>query len=100
MTSSRQLLAIATVLVVVGGARVARGQSSQEGALAAPPATHPKLAPADVQPPGVGEGGPRLPAPEDLPESLSLDDALKIFRARGFGLLIEDAAVVSAQGVE
>jgi cobalt-zinc-cadmium efflux system outer membrane protein len=32
----------------------------------------------------------------DLPETLSLADALRIFRARGFDLLIADAAVASA----
>ena len=34
--------------------------------------------------------------PVELPETLSLADALRIFRARGFDLLIADAAVASA----
>jgi cobalt-zinc-cadmium efflux system outer membrane protein len=48
----------------------------------------------------VEEGGPDTPPPTDLPQALTLDDALRIFRARGFGLLIADAAIVSAQGAE
>jgi cobalt-zinc-cadmium efflux system outer membrane protein len=68
--------------------------------LDAPTPTHPKLVDADVSAPAAGVGGPDLPAPADLPQSLSLDDALRIFRARGFGILLADAAVVSAQGVE
>jgi cobalt-zinc-cadmium efflux system outer membrane protein len=39
-----------------------------------------------------------VPAPTDLPPLLSLDDALKIFRARGLDLLIAEAAVKSAEG--
>ncbi len=38
-----------------------------------------------------------LPAVE-LPSSLTLDEALKIFRAHGLDLLIADAAVMSAEG--
>ncbi len=43
-----------------------------------------------------GQGGD-VPA-TTLPEMLTLDDALKIFRARGLDLLIADAAVQSAEG--
>jgi cobalt-zinc-cadmium efflux system outer membrane protein len=39
-----------------------------------------------------------VPAATDLPPILSLDDALKIFRARGLDLLIAEAAVKSAEG--
>jgi cobalt-zinc-cadmium efflux system outer membrane protein len=39
------------------------------------------------------------PAAPDLPEILSLDEALRIFRARGLDLLIADAAVRNAEGV-
>lgn len=39
-----------------------------------------------------------VPVPTDLPSVLSLDDALKIFRARGLDLLIAEAAVKSAEG--
>jgi cobalt-zinc-cadmium efflux system outer membrane protein len=39
-----------------------------------------------------------VPAATDLPPLLSLDDALKIFRARGLDLLIAEAAVKSAEG--
>jgi cobalt-zinc-cadmium efflux system outer membrane protein len=72
----------------------------QESALAGPAASHPQLVPADVQAPPKTDGGPGMPQPQDLPENLSLDEALKIFRARGFALLIQDAAVVNAEGVE
>jgi cobalt-zinc-cadmium efflux system outer membrane protein len=54
----------------------------------------------DVKAPQQAEGGPKVPDPQDLPASLSLDDSLRIFRAHGFGLLIQDAAVVGAEGVE
>ncbi len=72
----------------------------QESALAGPAASHPQLVPADVQAPAKTDGGPGMPQPADLPENLSLDEALKIFRARGFAILIQDAAVVNAEGVE
>ncbi|HXU72032.1 MAG TPA: TolC family protein [Polyangia bacterium] len=39
-------------------------------------------------------------APLVLPETVTLDDALKIFRQRGLDLLIADAAVTSAEGDE
>jgi outer membrane protein, heavy metal efflux system len=38
------------------------------------------------------------PEPVRLPEAVTLDDALKIFRARGLDLLIADAAVSNAEG--
>jgi cobalt-zinc-cadmium efflux system outer membrane protein len=47
--------------------------------------------------PSVRAGGP-VPVATDLPQVLSLDDALKIFRARGLDLLIAEAAVKSAEG--
>ncbi len=72
----------------------------QQAALAAPPPTHLALAPGDVAAPGKQDGGPAMPPPPDLPQMISLDDALRMFRAHGFGLLIADAAVSSAQGVE
>jgi cobalt-zinc-cadmium efflux system outer membrane protein len=47
-------------------------------------------------------GGPARAQPQRdalvLPESVSLDDALKMFRQRGLDLLIADAAVMSAEG--
>ena len=39
-----------------------------------------------------------VPAPIELPAKLTLDDALRIFRSRGFDLLIAEAAIVNAQG--
>ena len=39
-----------------------------------------------------------VPAATDLPPVLSMDDALKIFRARGLDLLVAEAAVRSAEG--
>ncbi len=68
--------------------------------LDAPAASHPTLTDKDVAVPAAGDGGPETPPPTDLPQSLSLDEALRVFRARGFGLLIADAAVVSAEGAE
>ncbi len=40
-----------------------------------------------------------VPAPMELPAKLSLDDALTMFKTRGFQLLIADAAVMNAEGV-
>jgi len=74
--------------------------AQQEAMLDAPPASHPALRDEDVTAPKVGDGGPESPPPTDLPQALSLEEALRIFRARGFGLLIADAAVVSAEGAE
>ena len=74
--------------------------SLQQAALGAPPASHATLAPGDIEPPKEEDGGPAVPPPQDLPQRLSLDDALKIFRARGFGLLIADANIASARGDE
>ncbi len=39
-----------------------------------------------------------VPAPTELPQTLSLDDALRIFRKQGLDLLIAEAAVRSAEG--
>jgi outer membrane protein, heavy metal efflux system len=47
--------------------------------------------------PIVRADGP-VPAATDLPQMLSLDDALKIFHSRGLDLLIAEAAVKSAEG--
>jgi cobalt-zinc-cadmium efflux system outer membrane protein len=41
-----------------------------------------------------------VPPPVELPAKLGLDEALATFRARGFQLLIADAAVMSAEGDE
>jgi len=72
----------------------------QAATVDAPQATHATLAASDTQAASQGDGGPLVPPPTDLPQTVSLDDALKIFRARGFGLLIADASVVSAEGAE
>ncbi len=40
-----------------------------------------------------------VPAPMELPAKLSFDDALTLFKTRGFQLLIADAAVMNAEGV-
>jgi cobalt-zinc-cadmium efflux system outer membrane protein len=40
----------------------------------------------------------KVPAAFDMPATLTLDDALRIFRTRGLDLLIADAAIVDAQG--
>ena len=42
--------------------------------------------------------GEVVPSPTQLPQMLSLDDALRIFRRRGLDLLIADAAVRTAEG--
>jgi cobalt-zinc-cadmium efflux system outer membrane protein len=39
-----------------------------------------------------------VPPPTELPPTLSLDDALRVFRTRGLDLLIAEAAVRSAEG--
>jgi cobalt-zinc-cadmium efflux system outer membrane protein len=39
-----------------------------------------------------------VPPPTELPQTLTLDDALRIFRTRGLELLIADATVRSAEG--
>jgi cobalt-zinc-cadmium efflux system outer membrane protein len=106
------------LLVVLGAASTAQGQAAppppvagptpavppsvalQAAALNAPTPSHPTLATGDAAGPGRADGGPGVPPPEDLPLSVGLDDALHIFRARGFGILIADAGVVSAQGAE
>ena len=74
--------------------------SAVPSGVAAPETTHPVLAPRDATLPQPTDGGPALPAPADLPQVLRLDDALRIFRARGFGILIAEASVVNAEGVE
>src|SRR5215472_401798 len=43
-------------------------------------------------------GSPGVEAEVSLPNPLTLDDALRIFRERGFDLLLADAAVASARG--
>jgi len=68
--------------------------------LDAPAASHPTVTDKDVAAPAGRDGGPELPPPTDLPQTLTLDDALRIFRARGFGLLIADAAIANAEGAE
>jgi len=40
-----------------------------------------------------------VPPPVEIPAKLTMDDALTTFRARGFGLLIAEAAVMNAEGV-
>jgi cobalt-zinc-cadmium efflux system outer membrane protein len=74
--------------------------TSQQSAVAAPATTHPALTNDDVSPPQQTEGGPALPPPQDMPQMLKLEDALRVFRARGFGILLAEASVVSAEGAE
>jgi cobalt-zinc-cadmium efflux system outer membrane protein len=57
-----------------------------------------RSAPADPPPVPPPAGSPRADAEATLPNPLSLDDAVRIFRERGFDLLIADAAVASARG--
>jgi outer membrane protein, heavy metal efflux system len=73
---------------------------TQAMAIGAPETRHPALAPSDTTPPQQTEGGPALPPPADVPQMLRLEDALQMFRARGFGILLAEASVVSAEGVE
>jgi outer membrane protein, heavy metal efflux system len=84
---------------VPGNANTAPGTAVQ-AAFGAPEASHPALKPEDTTVPATTEGGPALPPPEDLPATISLDDALHIFRARGFGILLAEASIVSAEGAE
>ena len=57
-----------------------------QAALADPPLLSPRA------------GSPGVEAEVSLPNPLTLDDALQIFRERGFDLLLADAAVASARG--
>jgi outer membrane protein, heavy metal efflux system len=74
--------------------------TSQLAAVGAPATTHPALTNDDAAQPPATEGGPALPPAEDLPQMLRLEDALRVFRARGFGILLAEASVVSAEGAE
>lgn len=47
---------------------------------------------------GVARAEGPVPPPTELPQVLTLDEALHIFRTRGLGLLIADANVRSAEG--
>jgi cobalt-zinc-cadmium efflux system outer membrane protein len=48
--------------------------------------------------PGLARADVTLPASTDLPQMLTLDESLRIFRTRGLELLIAEAAVRSAEG--
>jgi cobalt-zinc-cadmium efflux system outer membrane protein len=104
--SWRALRALALVAASVPLVSNAWGQAPPATATArpltfdAPPASHAKIADSDVAAPEQHDGGPALPAPTDIPQSLSLQDSLRMFRARGFGLLIADAAIVNTRGME
>jgi cobalt-zinc-cadmium efflux system outer membrane protein len=47
---------------------------------------------------GLAHAQPPAPPPVTLPERLTMEDALRIFRQRGLDLLIAEAAVQSAEG--
>ncbi len=49
-------------------------------------------------PAGVAHADGVVPVATELPQSLSIDDALRIFRARGLDLLMAEAATRSAEG--
>jgi cobalt-zinc-cadmium efflux system outer membrane protein len=74
--------------------------TTQLVAVGAPATTHAALTNDDATQPPATEGGPALPPPEDLPQMVRLEDALRVFRARGFGILLAEASVVSAEGAE
>jgi cobalt-zinc-cadmium efflux system outer membrane protein len=92
--------AFAAWLVFASPAYAQTATAPQQSAIGAPETSHPALAPGDATPPQQTEGGPALPPPADLPEMLRLEDALRVFRARGFGILLAEASVVNAEGVE
>ena len=48
--------------------------------------------------PARGAEEPPAPPPPDIPKHLTLDEAVDIFRARGFDLLLADAAAAGARG--
>jgi cobalt-zinc-cadmium efflux system outer membrane protein len=81
-------------------AATAQPGTSQAVAIAAPETSHPAMVPGDTTAPRQTEGGPAVPPPADVPEMVRLEDALQMFRARGFGILLAEAAVVSAEGAE
>ena len=60
--------------------------------------SHPR-APTTLRSPAARETR-IVPPPVEIPAKLTLDDALTTFRARGFQLLIAEAAVMSAEGDE
>ncbi len=74
--------------------------SPLQAGVGAPDTTHPVLVASDATPPAQTEGGPALPPPAELPQALRLDDALRVFRARGFGILLAEANVANAEGAE
>jgi cobalt-zinc-cadmium efflux system outer membrane protein len=74
--------------------------TTQKVAVAAPATTHPALTSDDFSAPAQTEGGPALPPPQDMPQMVRLEDALRVFRSRGFGVLLAEASVVNAEGVE
>jgi cobalt-zinc-cadmium efflux system outer membrane protein len=103
--SHRPILRGIRVALVVGltlptAAHAQNTPSAQQTAIGAPEASHPTSTAGDATSPEQTEGGPALPPPTDLPEMLRLEDALRVFRARGFGILLAEASVASAEGAE
>lgn len=94
------LLALAVYLSRPTEAHAQNTPSAQQTAIGAPEASHPTSTAGDATSPEQTEGGPALPPPTDLPEMLRLEDALRVFRARGFGILLAEASVASAEGAE
>src|SRR5262249_16799521 len=73
--------------------------ATQTGARAEPPAA---VLPGRLDFEQATSGSPDgevVPPPTQLPQTLSLDEALQIFRRRGLELLIADAAVRNPEGV-
>jgi len=88
-----RLLGVAGLFAVgmaAGSPRVARAQE------APPPAGTSAASPA----PAGASAAPAAATPPDVPQSLTLDDALRLFRARGFDLLLAEAQVKSAEADE
>lgn len=46
----------------------------------------------------AGPGGRFIPPPVTIPTTLTLEEAIRIFRTRGLDLMIADAAIMSAEG--
>ena len=99
----RRLVArgVLPVVVALTMATTQAAHADQAAPTASAPASPSASAPATTGvPPFSGEARPDGPIPPstELPPTLSLEDALRIFRRRGLDLLIADAATRNAEG--
>ena len=98
--SRRSLAGFAVGIACASTAHAQTAPGTSQSVVGAPETSHPALAATDTTPPQTTEGGPAVPPPADLPQMVHLDDALRMFRARGFGILLAEASVMNAEGAE